>query len=188
MWRKNAVLLVLMTITSILLTPNCATLTRRRTQRIPVTSFPAGATVIVNGRQQGVTPLEISLDRKKKGQVVRIESPGYNPLDIKLARRFSAEPAVGNVVMGAITGYLVSLSIWMAKDQSIDARALLVFLSAGIGLAYIGVDGATGTAYSLEPRDLVVTLKKTEGTSRVDTMLVDADDFANVKWIRIRKD
>ena len=64
--KANCVFLI-MTLTSVLLAPNCATLTRNPNQRIPVTSSPAGATVIVNGVQQGVTPLELHLARGGEG-------------------------------------------------------------------------------------------------------------------------
>ena len=59
---------LLLTLTSTLISPNCATLTRRSAQRIPVTSSPIGAAVIVNGVEQGVTPIEIKLARKQKAR------------------------------------------------------------------------------------------------------------------------
>jgi len=33
-----------------------------------------------------------------------------------------------------------------------------------------------------------VTLTRADGPPRVDTMNIDADDFRNVKWIRVRRD
>jgi hypothetical protein len=55
-------------------------------QRIPVTSAPAGATIALNGAALGVTPVEIRLDRKQKNQVIRIELPGYNPVEIRVKK------------------------------------------------------------------------------------------------------
>ena len=90
MKKKPVLASSLLILFSILLAPDCATITRRSKQRIPVTSDPMGATVIVNGVQQGVTPLEIRLARKEKGQVIRIESPGYNPIEIRRKERCRA--------------------------------------------------------------------------------------------------
>ena len=69
--------LLFMIFASVLLSPGCAMLTRNSEQRIPVTSSPVGAAVIVNGIWQGVTPLVIKRLRWEKGHVIRIESPGY---------------------------------------------------------------------------------------------------------------
>src|SRR5512140_2454487 len=104
MRRKNTARLLILPLVSVLLVPGCATLTRKTTQRIPVTSVPAGATVSVNGVEQGVTPLMIWPDRKWKGQVIRIEAPGYNPVEIKLKRNLSEGPVLGNFFVGAMSG------------------------------------------------------------------------------------
>ena len=65
--RANRFFLFL-TLMTILLSPNCATLTRKWTQGIPVTSSAAGATVSVNGIQRGATPVEIKLARRKRAK------------------------------------------------------------------------------------------------------------------------
>ncbi|MGZ5439786.1 MAG: PEGA domain-containing protein [Candidatus Aminicenantales bacterium] len=106
MWRKNTARLLILPLMSVLLVPGCATLTRKSAQRIPVTSVPVGATVIVNGVEQGVTPLVIWPDRKWKDQVIRIESPGYNSAEIKLKRSLSEGPIFGNFFIGAMSGVL----------------------------------------------------------------------------------
>jgi hypothetical protein len=167
----------------VLLTPNCATLTGKRTQRIPVTSSPAGATVIVNGVRQGVTPLEVRLATKEKGQVIRIESPGYNPVEISVKSRISVVILLSDVLLGAAGGIL-----WVGLGETGDlsflkARWPLVLAVAG---SLTLLDLSTGKGFILEPRDLTVTLTKADGAPRVDTMLVDAADFRNVKWIRVR--
>jgi hypothetical protein len=108
--RANRFFLFL-TLTSVLLAPNCATLKeqRKRTQRIPVTSSPVGATVSVNGQQQGVTPLEIRLARKEKDQVIRIESAGYNPYEIRVKRGISPWVVLMDVWLGAVSGFGAAL-------------------------------------------------------------------------------
>jgi len=72
MRRRNIALLLIATLTGVLFAPGCATIARRRSQRIPVTSFPTGAKVIVNGVERGATPLELNLSKSEKGRVIRI--------------------------------------------------------------------------------------------------------------------
>src|SRR5512143_3053194 len=105
MWRKHTARLFILPLMSVLLSPGCATILRRSTQRIPVTSSPAGATVSVNGEALGTTPLRIKLARWKRKQVIRIESPGYNPFEIRAQRKIVANPAAGNLLFGLLAGY-----------------------------------------------------------------------------------
>ncbi len=109
--RENRFILIL-TLASILLAPNCATITRRSKQRIPVTSNPVGAAVFVNGVQQGVTPLEIRLPRKEKGAVIRIESPGYRPVEIRPESKESQSLFLRNFLLGLIPGTTLMLFWW----------------------------------------------------------------------------
>jgi len=188
--------ILLLTLTSILLAPNCATLTRRSKQRIPVTSSPAGATVIVNGVRQGVTPLELRLARKKKGQVIRIESPGHNPVEIQLKRKASSGYVWADGLLGGIVGGVLALVIYpsppgdgVKPDDDMAINAVIAMgWTLGAGVSFL-VDLITGSAgYALRPADLTVTLTKANGTPRVDTMVVDSVDFRDIKWIRVRRD
>lgn len=191
MWRKNTFLFLFVTLTSVLLAPNCATLMRKRTQRIPVTSSPVGATVIVNGQQQGVTPLEIRLVRKKKGQVIRIESPGYNPFEIRLKRKMSGGPIAGNVLIGLIPGVVpaVLYKMYYDEDPNVMTKTFGIWMLTAVacGAVLTAID-SSGSGYELNPRDLTVTLSKADGLPRVDTMFLNPDEFQNIKWIRVRKD
>jgi hypothetical protein len=190
MWRKNAVLLLLLTLTSVLLSPGCATLTRESTQRIPVTSSPAVATVFVNGVNQGVTPREIRLGRKQKGQVIRIESPGYNPVEIRPEKKLSGGVVLSNFLLGLMPGLLPAAFWSLGHPTGSDAVGFLIWglSAAAFGGWFTAIDINSGIAYGFRPTDLTVTLTKADGTPRVDTLLVDADDFQNIKWIRVHRD
>jgi len=194
MWRTNTALLLLLTFMIVLLSPGCATLTRSSRQRIPVTSSPAGAKVIVNGVEKGATPLEIRLPRKGKGQVIRIESPGYNPVEISVERKFSTAMLLGDVALGAALGFgvVVLVGAYSSSGNNVDFwdgwdETARISIPAGM-VAVPLIDWAFGKTYNLDPKELTVTLTKADGTPRVDMVLVDADDLQNIKWIRVRKD
>jgi len=188
--RANRFLLILF-LMSVLLAPNCATLTRSSKQRIPVTSAPAGATVIVNGVEKGVTPIEIRLVRAEKNQVIRIESPGYDSVEIRLKRKMPGRIILGNFFLGLIPA-VVPAGMWGIANNDADNAEAVGILIELLGAAAFGglldLADAGGNGYSLEPRELIVTLTKADGAPRVDTVLIDAGDFRNVKWIRVRRD
>jgi hypothetical protein len=183
--------LAFLILSSVLLAADCATITRRSKQRIPVTSHPVGATVIVNGVQQGVTPLVLRLPRKEKGQVIRIESPGYNPVEIRPKRKMSGGPMAGNFALGLMPGAVLAMGYGMEhdEDENVDMMSMLIWMlsAAAFGGLFTAVDSG-GKGYELEPRELTVTLTKAEGSPRVETILIEADDFQAIKWIRVRRD
>lgn len=173
----------------ILLAPSCATLTRKSAQRIPVTSSPAGAAVSVNGRQLGVTPLEIRLHRKSGSHVIRIESPGYNPLEIRAESTRSGGLFLKNFLLGLIPGAVPALWWGQAQeDKGIMGRVFLIWglSAAAFGGIFTAIDSG-GAGYELAPRELTVTLTRVDGAPRVDTILIDTDDLQSTKWIRVRR-
>jgi len=194
-WRRNAARFLILALTSVLLSPGCATLTRKSTQRIPVTSSPVGAAVIINGIEKGVTPLIIELDRTLKGPVIRIESPGYIPVEIRVRRKMSGETILGSFLLGFMPGIWPALSLLGSShtktDPSNETRAILsiYFKSAAVlGVLFASIDLGGGKGYTLTPKDLTVALTKAGGSPRVDTMNIDANDFRNVMWIRVIRD
>ncbi len=188
--RWGSFLLILF---SLIFFQDCATLTRRRTQRIPVTSSPAGAAVIVDGVNKGVTPLWIRLARKHKNQAIRIESPGYNPLEIRMKRKFMkrkfpTDIALANVMFGAFCGYHIAIGHKMAHDETVNGgKVLLISLPLAIGFPFL-IDMVTGAGYTIIPENLDVTLTKADGSPRIDTIFVDPDEVKNIKWIRVHRD
>ena len=189
MKQKATYVLLMLTLASALLAPNCATLTREKTQKIPVTSVPAGATVIVNGVKQGVTPLMITLARKWKGQIIRIESPGFNAVEIRPERKLSRGVLLGNFLLGVMPGLLPATIIGIGTEVRTNVEWILMWVlsAAACGGGFTAIDIGNGKGYDLRPTDLAVTLTKADETPRVDTMLVDADELRNIKWIRIRE-
>lgn len=194
MWRRKATRFLILALTSILFSPGCAILTRKSTQRIPVTSSPVGAAVIINGIEKGVTPLMIELDRILKGPVIRIESPGYNPVEIRVRRKISGETILGSFLLGLAPGIVPALLFLGSDHAEADPSDEHVILSAYfksavvLGGVFALTDFGSGKEYMLTPKNLNVTLTRAAGPPRVDTMNIDAEDFRNVKWIRVRRD
>ena len=194
--RKTQIILALL-VSSVFLFQNCATLTRGTSQKIPITSNPSGAKIIVDGKEMGYTPLQLKL-KKKKSYTIKIEKQGYNPLEIRITRKTSGSLAIsvlGNVFFGCL-GMVVGLAL--AEGISGEDFDLwygeypwqtIVGLIAGSVLGWGGSiykDFKSGANYKLSPKDLNVTLKKIEGNPQPNFILIDAEQFQNIKWIRIK--
>jgi hypothetical protein len=62
----------------------CATMIAGRTQQIPISVQPVGATVCVDGQKVGTSPMVATLSRKR-AHVLIIEHEGYQPIVRALA-------------------------------------------------------------------------------------------------------
>jgi len=159
--RKTKSILALI-VSSVFFFQNCATLSRGTSQKIPVTSNPSGAKIIVDGEEMGYAPLELKLKRKKS-HVIRIEKQGYNPLEIRTTRKTSAGlSSLGNVIWIGI-GLLAVLFGRFLGTQS-DGRQGLALIIGGpiLGLGPLLIDFLSGANYALSPTELNVTLTKQE--------------------------
>jgi hypothetical protein len=183
----RAGLLPILTVSTILLcSPDCATLFRTRTQPISVTSAALASTVTVNRSPQGQTPIEIRLVRRKKGQIIRIESPGYNPFEIEVGRDSSAPNYIGDAIWGAAAGGLIALAQTSARGEQDFWADLAIDAPAGAAIRVL-VDLIIGPGNASRSRELLVNLTKASQPPRVDTMSLEAKEFRDVKWIRIHR-
>ena len=193
MWKKGPALLLSVTLASVMLAPGCATILRKSTQRIPITSSPAGAAVSVNGEAMGTTPLRIKLARPKRSQIIRIESPGYNPYEIRAQRKIKADPIAGNLLFGLAVGSVPAAlhrhdHETTTPDRPDDSWLIWGVTTMAISSVLTAVDIVNGQTYEFRPKELVVTLTKADGPPRIDTTFIDADELRNIKWIRVRRD
>ena len=87
----------------------CATVTGGTgPQKIKVASDPPGAAIIVDGRQCGITPATLNLDRKVEHRI-ELEKAGYVPAEADLKPKIN--PWIfGNVVVGGLIGVVVDLA------------------------------------------------------------------------------
>jgi PEGA domain len=183
--KRNSVLIVILA--DILLAASCGMMiTGEGTQRIPITSVPMGATVIVNGVEQGRTPLILDLAKKARGRVIRIEVPGYQPLEIRLAKKASGGPFFANLLLGLLPGCVPATAYSLAHDGK-GFFPVWLLSAAAFGGVFTAVDLASGAVGEFVPKEVTVRLKKADGTPRVVTIFLDADEFRNIKWIRVQR-
>ena len=198
--RKTQIILAL-SLSSVFLFQSCATIISGKSKRIPVTSRPVRARIIVDGEERGYTPLILNL-KKSNSYIVRVETPGYNPLEMRISRKVSNSlplSILGNmvtlglpcmIVAGFFIGdpeLLLPFSYIYAKEEQLkkaNRRALIGFvLGTGAGIL---VDTLSGANFTLSPKELTVTLSKIEGKPQPNFILIDAEQFQDIKWIRIK--
>lgn len=83
----------------------CATIIHSPRQQVAISSTPAGATISIDNREVGKTPLVTKLARKDE-HVLRIELAGYQPFQATLTRKVSGW-VWGNIVFGGLVGLAV---------------------------------------------------------------------------------
>lgn len=193
-------ILLALAVSGVFLCQSCATIMSgfRTSQIIPVTSNPVGAKIIVDGKKMGYTPLNLQLKRKKS-HVIQIEKQGYNPLDIRITRKSSLlfEPISGNIIWGPIGSVVADRLLigWfnVGLGSSGKATSSGVFNPTVFVIGFVvgwttgvGIDIATGANYSLSPKELNLRLIKTEGKHQHNFILINTEQFQNIKWIRIK--
>jgi hypothetical protein len=172
---------------SIFFLQNCATIINGSFQKIPITSNPPGAKIIVDGKVKGNTPLNLNL-KKMKNHVFRIEKDGYNPLEIKIQRESTSKSGftiAGDVIAGGVIGYLIFSVAYSKNDPHRNLFLPLFFWGCSL-VGVIAVDYIGGGLYELSPTDLHVTLTKIEDQARIDLIILDARQLNNIRWIRIK--
>lgn len=166
---------------AVFLLQSCATITRGPSQKIPVTSVPVGARVLVDGKDMGTTPLTLKLKRKNPGNIL-IEKEGYNPHQIIIEPRLRFNPAL--VANFAVVPLLV------AQEGSSCERGLLLFFGTLAAGFFFGMDlvlsTAIGGGYTLSPTTVDIVLTPIEGLPRLEITHIDESRLRSVTWLRIR--
>jgi len=87
----------------------CATIKHGTTQPVSIDSYPAGATVRINGDVVGHTPLVVTRSRTEEGTgVVSVEQVGYEKKDQQLRQSLSGA-FWANLLLGGVIGMGVDL-------------------------------------------------------------------------------
>jgi hypothetical protein len=178
-------LYLLAALAGIWLLPACATFFQSDKQAVRVTSAPVSATVSVNGKRQGSAPTVVWLARTKRKQVIRLESPGYNTLEVRINRRPNALPYVLDAGLGFAVSTVYEEAAFLQNETRTSTKWISLTLCVGIPVL---IDLASGKANTLSPRTLSVTLTKAEGPPRVETIFVEAEDLQEIERIRVNRD
>lgn len=118
---KNLSFLILLV--AIVLSSSCATIMLSTTQEVSISSNPTGALVTNNGLQLGKTP--VIADLKRKGNhSIKIELEGYEPYEVRLARKVSGW-VFGNIIFGGIPGLIIDVitgGMYVLKPEQVQAE------------------------------------------------------------------
>lgn len=87
---------------------SCATIQHGPTQEVGFHSMPLGATVKLNGREVGETPMARELERERS-YIVSYQLEGYQPFQMALTRSTSGW-VWGNIFLGGLIGLAVDAS------------------------------------------------------------------------------
>jgi len=191
-----------MLVAAALVLQGCATVVRGTSQKIPVTSTPVGAKVLVDGKDAGTTPLILKLKRRKPA-VIRIEQEGYDPHEIRIERQkpspWDPYSSFGNALLatpGALWLGPKFAESFTKKDADDIGKAVLNAwwgTLAGYTLAalifatpFALTDAISGAACSLSPNALEVELMPASGVPRVARTELPAAALKDVTWLRIR--
>lgn len=85
---------------------SCASILSGRKQNVKISSYPSGARIYVDGRDQGaITPSTVKLPRKKRVELT-LQKQGYEDGNIEQGGAFNPV-TLTNIVLGGIPGFLV---------------------------------------------------------------------------------
>ncbi len=103
---------------------------------------------------------------------------------------------LGTGLLGGTAGFflgifLARLLLGEAEDTEgirtfwIGVPTIIVGTILGV-LVAMGIDSKLGANYTLSPTELNVTLRKIGEKPQPNFILIDAEQFQNIKWIRIK--
>lgn len=121
-------ILIIIAITAI----GCGSITHGTMQKIPVSSNPDNAVVLVDKKESGATPCVIELKRKVERYDIEIKKEGYVPVIIQLIRQ---------------------------KDTGVSGANFMIDFGL---ISHLIIDKSTGGAYELVPDSVHVELKEKE--------------------------
>ncbi|NOR21419.1 MAG: hypothetical protein GQ476_01785, partial [Candidatus Aminicenantes bacterium] len=118
----------------------------------------------------------------------------YNPVHISIERNTLRSRAFlsswGNLYFGSVIGSLAGLGALALLDpdlsnEPLDVAIIVAGLVIGVGGTYY-VDSKSGAKFTLSPKELNVTLTTIKNRPHSYLIFLDAKQFKNIKWIRIK--
>jgi len=100
----------------------CATIIDNGPDLVTFTSDPTGATVQLDGRAVGTTPVDADVERKAKA--VTFDKDGFRPETLKVPRNFN-EVSLGNILFGGLVGFFVDWATNSIMEADTEVHANL---------------------------------------------------------------
>jgi hypothetical protein len=131
----------------------CASIFQGTVQDVEISSVPTGASVTIDGKAYGTTPVTAELKRKDN-HVLRIELAGYQPFDTTITSSISVGGVLVDLGIAALGAALVGFSP--------DGTQYIATTFIGNALLYLGLDALIGGIFKFSP-ETVATLNKASG-------------------------
>lgn len=112
------------------------------TQKIPVSTNPAGATVYADGQEVCATPCNVTLE-KTQAHILTFKKAGYKQADVQISQKYDTAGVTRDATESGMRS-----SSWGTSAEGAIANALLT----------AGEKEEDGSAYVLSPSSVVVSL------------------------------
>ncbi|MEW6775724.1 MAG: PEGA domain-containing protein [Bdellovibrionota bacterium] len=86
----------------------CATIVNGTKQKVKISSNPDGATIEIDGLDNGTTPATLKLKRKEETYEIIVKKAGYKAKKIRVENDMSAW-VWGNFILGGIIGLVIDM-------------------------------------------------------------------------------
>lgn len=114
---------ITMVVAMIILAVGCATIMQGTSQEVGVSSVPGGASVSIDNKQYGTTPVVAKLSRKDH-HIVVVEKEGFERFELPLVRKTSGW-VWGNILFGGLIGLAVdaiSGGLYKLTPEQVEAK------------------------------------------------------------------
>jgi hypothetical protein len=142
---------ILVMILVMMLQTSCGTIRYGVKQKVGIASSPLGASVTVDDKPYGETPVLIHLSRNRQHRV-KIELTGHPPYETVIKSRIRGSEAV-NYGFG-----LAALVIPVCASHDPLATGFCLILFLPVWVISLGVDAVAGGLYDLTPDQIVAPL------------------------------
>ncbi|MFO7733735.1 MAG: PEGA domain-containing protein [Candidatus Aminicenantes bacterium] len=167
----------------------CVTMLGKKTQGITFTSRPAGASVLVDGRAEGLTPLGLKLARRTV-HTIRIEKEGYRPVEVRIESRKNWLAIIVPNLIWFPPLYLVTAASGVdPQSEAEEARnRVLLGLSFVLPAAMMYIDSRSAKSSILAPSHLSITLERAGDDPEPVVIHMMREDLDKIVWISVFAD
>ncbi|MEK6750442.1 MAG: hypothetical protein AABY83_14780 [Pseudomonadota bacterium] len=147
----------------------CATIMNNRMVEVPVATSPAGAKVVVGGRQY-ITPTVVSVERKKN-QTAQITLEGYQPQELNFSRSLDGW-FWGNIIW--LNGFWIGMTVDLINGRAFEITPETIAVN-------LVPDASRSAAISATPAS-----SKTDADTKAYDLVLRVN-FTNESWFPLSK-